>query len=45
MWGSFGAGDGQFDHPSGIGVDLDGNVYVTDESNHRIQKFCSHTIP
>ena len=34
--------DGQFDFPSGIDVDSSGNVYVTDESNHRIQKFDSN---
>jgi DNA-binding beta-propeller fold protein YncE len=41
MWGSFGAGDDPFDRPSGICVDSDGNVYVTDTGNHRIQIFSS----
>jgi len=40
-WGSSGSGDGQFNAPSGIGVDVDGNVYVADLGNQRIQKFNS----
>jgi DNA-binding beta-propeller fold protein YncE len=32
-------GDGQFIEPYGIGVDDDGNVYVADASNRRMQKF------
>jgi len=38
-WGSLGAGNGQFNNPFGIGVDLFGNVYVADGLNDRIQKF------
>ncbi len=38
-WGSRGAGDGQFEFPRGVATDPDGNVYVTDSGNHRIQKF------
>jgi|GEM_PF-1612184 len=34
-----GSGPGQLDHPLGIAVDKDGNVYVADSDNHRIQKF------
>ena len=37
--GRFGTGNGEFDRPSGIAVDSDGNVYVADSGNHRIQKF------
>ena len=37
-WGSNGAGDGEFDFPSGIALDGAGNVYVAD-GNHRIQIF------
>ena len=36
-----GSGDGQFNSPQGIAVDSDGNVYVADHYNYRIQKFTS----
>lgn len=32
-------GDGQFNLPIGIAFDKDGNLYVTDAFNHRVQKF------
>jgi hypothetical protein len=38
-WGSAGSGDGEFNHPTGVAVDGDGNVYVGDCENHRVQKF------
>jgi tripartite motif-containing protein 71 len=41
QWGSEGRGDGQFRNPYGVAVDRDGNVYVADSSNGRIQKFNS----
>ena len=34
-------GDGQFEFPSDIAVDNNGNVYVLDAGNYRIQKFTS----
>jgi uncharacterized protein (TIGR03663 family) len=37
--GCQGDGRGQFNEPWGIAVDGDGNVYVSDTWNHRIQKF------
>ena len=38
-WGTAGAGDGQFKTPLCIAADGDGNVYVTDSGNHRVQRF------
>jgi DNA-binding beta-propeller fold protein YncE len=38
-FGSCGQGTGQFDHPTGIAVDIIGNVYVTESDLHRVQKF------
>lgn len=38
-WGSAGAGDGQFNGHRGIALDSQGNVYVTELFNNRIQKF------
>ncbi|MEA3407041.1 MAG: TIGR03663 family protein [Chloroflexota bacterium] len=38
-FGSSGSGPGQLNRPKGIGVDEDGNVYVADTHNHRIQVF------
>jgi DNA-binding beta-propeller fold protein YncE len=38
-WGNQGAAAGQFYNPSGVATDATGNVYVVDQSNHRIQKF------
>ncbi len=37
----YGAGDGEFEHPNDIAIDADGNIYVADEYNFRIQKFDS----
>ena len=41
QWGSNGSGNGQFSSPSGVAVDGQGNVYVADTENKRIQQFTS----
>ena len=38
-WGTEGAEDGQFSYPHGLAIDGDGDVYVSDRSNHRVQVF------
>jgi DNA-binding beta-propeller fold protein YncE len=38
-WGGQGGGGGLFNYPTGIAVDDNGYVYVTDTLNNRIQKF------
>ncbi len=38
-WGGPGTGNGEFNHPTGVGVDPDGNVFVSDRDNNRLQKF------
>src|SRR5260370_9331562 len=42
QWGAFGTGSGQFDVPGGVAVDGNGEVYVADRNNNRIQKFTSN---
>ncbi|HET6457362.1 MAG TPA: Ig-like domain-containing protein, partial [Nitrosopumilaceae archaeon] len=39
QFGSFGGGLGQFNSPRGITTDPQGNIYVADGNNHRVQKF------
>ena len=39
QWGSVGRNAGQLNTPRGVAVDAQGNVYVADTGNHRIQKF------
>jgi len=39
QWGSPGSGNSEFDSPTGVAVDGNGNVYVAEYYNHRIQKF------
>ncbi len=43
-WGSMGSADGQFNGPWGVASDKNGNIYVADVLNHRIQKFSSTGI-
>ena len=38
-WGSWGTAPGQFKYPYGLTTDSQGNVYVADKQNDRIQKF------
>jgi DNA-binding beta-propeller fold protein YncE len=38
-WGSSGNGPGQFNNPQDVAVDADGNVFVVDRGNTRIQRF------
>jgi sugar lactone lactonase YvrE len=41
QFGTDGSGPGQIHLPSGIGVDRDGNVYVSDSDNWRMIKFAA----
>lgn len=40
-WGEGGSEPGQFDGPWGMGADREGNIYIVDHGNYRIQKFDS----
>ena len=42
--GSYGSGDYQFHDPYGVAVDHNGNIYVADEENHRVQIFSSSRV-
>ncbi|HUB95572.1 MAG TPA: peptidyl-alpha-hydroxyglycine alpha-amidating lyase family protein, partial [Stellaceae bacterium] len=39
QWGEHGSGPGQFNTAHGIGADAQGNIYVADRGNRRIQVF------
>ena len=41
FWGSEGSGPGEFSYPRGAATDIDGNLYVADSRNSRIQKFAA----
>jgi sugar lactone lactonase YvrE len=38
-FGSAGTGAGQLSHPAGVATDAQGNVWVVDQNNNRVQKF------
>jgi RHS repeat-associated protein len=40
-FGSLGSGPGEFNHPAGSAVDANGNVWVVDSGNNRIEEFTS----
>src|SRR5436305_2209272 len=39
VWGTAGSGDGQLQNPQGVAVGPQGDVYVADQNNNRIDKF------
>jgi hypothetical protein len=39
QFGTVGTTGGQFNHPFGSGVDSNGNLFVVDQGNNRVQKF------
>ncbi len=40
-FGGLGSGPGRFDHPNGIELDSQGNVYIVEFANNRVQKLTS----
>ena len=43
-WGGSGSSPGQFFEPADIATAADGNVYVVDRGNHRIQRFTAEGV-
>lgn len=41
QWGGSGTSNGKFNAPQGVATDSEGNVYVADYNNNRVQKFNS----
>lgn len=41
LWGREGTGAGEFSYPRGAAMDTEGNIYVVDSWNSRIQKFAA----
>ena len=39
MLGRSGSGEGEFNRPAGVAVDKDGDIYVADRGNDRVQQF------
>lgn len=42
QWGGQGTGEGEFAEPKGIAVASNGDVYVADSGNHRMQQFAAN---
>jgi len=43
-WGVSGAGPGEFAGPKGLATDSEGNIYVADTYNHRVQVFDANGV-
>jgi uncharacterized protein (TIGR03663 family) len=43
-WGQAGSGDGQLRAPKGMAIDAEGNIYVADSQNNRIQVFDANGV-
>ena len=39
IFGQHGVDDGEFNSPTGLALDKDGNIYIADTDNHSVQKF------